>query len=203
MTTKRCALVLLLMVGVLGLLPAAAVAHECTTCPSFKNPPTAAARNLASLAGCWVGQGPNGVAAKISYEIGSGGSSLIEKMWVDNQKPVMTVYHLDGDTMLAEHFCSLGNQVRMRSEPVDAKGAENENVLTLRFFDATNRTFSPTDSHMTYVKFDFSRAIGKADTRELDVEWGLDCGDVETPQPFTFTRSSTAESCEVAAAASK
>jgi hypothetical protein len=178
MIIRRYALLLLLITGALGLLPTAAVAHECPACPSFKNPATADAKNLASLVGCWVGRGPDGVAAKITYEIGSGGSALIEKLSVVDQEPVFTVYHMDGDTTLAEHFCSLGTQVRMRSEP-----ATTATVLTLRLYQATNIALSPTGSHMTYVRFNFS------DTTRLQVEWGLDCGDVETPQAFVFTRA--------------
>ena len=191
MITKRCALVLLLITGALALLPTAAVAHECPACPSFKTPATANAKNLASLVGCWVGRGPDGVAAKITYEIGSGGSALIEKMSVTNQEPVFTVYHMDGDTTLAEHFCSLGTQVRMRSEPATTTTVEN--VLTLRFYETTNLALSPTGSHMTYVRFNFS------DTTRLQVEWGLDCGDVETSQAFVFTRAT----CEVPVSTSR
>src|SRR5437773_820470 len=46
------------------------MAQVCANCPSFVKDPPMAVKNLASLAGCWVGKGPNGLGAKVSYELG-------------------------------------------------------------------------------------------------------------------------------------
>ena len=142
----------LLFVAALALLQGSARSQVCSTCPSFSSGSTLSIKKLASLVGCWVGKRePDGLAAKVSYQLGSEDTALLETIWIENNPTMFTIYYLDGDVAMAHHFCSYGNQLRMRAEP-----SLISSVLFLKFFDATNLK-SSNDNHMTYIKFTISR----------------------------------------------
>lgn len=168
---------LLLATAVICLPLSASEAQICRTCPSFTKSDSAPIKKLASLVGCWSGKrSPDGLAAKLSYELASEQTALLETIWIENNPTMYTMYYLDGDVGMAHHFCSYGNQLRMRAEP-----AAEQNVLFLRLFDATNLR-SPNDDHMTHIKFAFH------DEDHFDVEWGLHHNGKDIPQPYSFQR---------------
>lgn len=177
--TMRVPLALLLLGGALALVPVAAGAHECKTCPSFKKSTSPAVQSFAGLVGCWSGKGPNAVPAELSFEMGGDGTALLETMWVKDHPPVYTIYSLDGENLVANHYCSLGNQVKLQAlaprEPKD---------LVFKYVDASNRSVG-SDAYMSAVKFDVKGTT-------LNVDWTLMCdgtdGTKVIPQPFTFER---------------
>jgi hypothetical protein len=159
--------------------PAPGKETGCQTCRSLQKAAAAApgVKNLNSLTGCWTGQGPGGVKTEISYEIGSGRSALLETQWVEKQPPIYTVYYMDGNNLTAHHFCSYGNQIRLRAER-----SSDPKVLRFAFVDASNLPDRNHD-HMNSVKFTFR------DRDHFDMEWGLHRGGKDMPQPFTYTRA--------------
>ncbi|MBI4548724.1 MAG: hypothetical protein HY707_12130 [Ignavibacteriae bacterium] len=99
---------------------------------------------LKSLAGTWKGKDQEGKPITLTYKVVSAGSSIMETLDVgENQEAMITMYHLDGDRLTMTHYCSLGNQPRMRAE----KTAKDSKTLKFSFVDATNMS-SPKDSHM-------------------------------------------------------
>src|SRR5262245_33835119 len=68
---------------------------------------------LKSLAGEWQAQGPHGLT-KVSYEIVSGGTAVMETIIPPQEPTMVTLYHRDGDQLMMTHYCSGGNQPRMR-----------------------------------------------------------------------------------------
>jgi hypothetical protein len=107
----------MLLVTALALLPVSADSQVCRTCPSFTKSIVPQINKLAQLAGCWVGKRePDGLAAKVCYELGSERTALLETIWIENNPTMYTIYYLDGDVGMAHHFCSYGNQLRMRAE---------------------------------------------------------------------------------------
>lgn len=101
----------------------------------------AAFDRLKSLAGVWEGESPHGTV-RVSYAVVSAGSTVMETIDQAGHAGMMaTMYHLDGDRLMMTHYCSAGNQPRMRlvsSTPSD---------LTFEMFDATNLA-SNNDAHM-------------------------------------------------------
>jgi len=172
-----------LLCGVAVLLSATpSHAQICPICPSFFRTSSPPIKKLASLTGCWIGKRiPDGLGAKVSYELGSEQTALLETIWIENNPTMYTIYYLDGDVGMAHHFCSYGNQLRMRAEQL-----ADQNVLSLKLVDATNLP-SRDDNHMTYVKFAFR------DKDRFDVEWGLHHNGKDIPQPYIFQR--VGESC--------
>jgi hypothetical protein len=131
---------------------------------------------LKSLAGDWQGKGDDGQPFYVSYKIVSNGSALVETLSPASESAMITLYHLDGDSLIATHYCSIGNQPRMRAQsPTGEVGS-----LNFTFIDATNLA-KPTDSHMRSLTLTFKdkdhlvqtwtfRNNGKDESMTLDLE---------------------------------
>lgn len=132
---------------------------------------------LKFLVGDWQGKGPDGKTIQASYQLTSGGTSLLETITPGQEPSMTTLYHVDGHHLMLTHYCSLGNQPRMIADI--PKGQ----VKTLRFayLDATNLE-SPTDPHMHKVNFAFQ------DHDHFTQEWVLSKDGNEMPHTFTFER---------------
>lgn len=176
---KKSTLCYLGLVFALALVTAPTYSHQCMTCESFNNTQRIAAQNLAALQGCWLGSSTSGVASEVSYEMGSDGTSLLEIQWVEGYSPVYTIYYMDGTGVAAHHFCSMGNQIRMKGTE-----AADGSYIDFRFLDATNMQ-SANQPHMTGTKVTFD------DPNNITVEWSSFCDDgtgVQVTQ-FTYTRA--------------
>ena len=128
MTASRPALTLFLLA-----MPAAAT-----------DSPTAWDR-LKTLVGTWQradASTPAGKAFRIRYRLISADSALVEEFGDPAKQPTQTVFHLDGDRVLATHYCAQGNQPRLR-----LRSASSQDVLVFDFLDATNLR-SAADSHL-------------------------------------------------------
>lgn len=86
---------------------------------------------LKSLVGDWQGT-YEGKPARVSYRLVSNGTALMETMEGEDASQMVTLYHPDGASLLMTHYCSMGNQPRMRS-----KGLESGR-LDFSYVDATN-----------------------------------------------------------------
>ncbi len=64
----------------------------------------------------------------------------------------MTLYHLDGDSLLATHYCPQGNQPRLKLSPVSTP-----NQLSFHFLDATNLS-DMGDSHQHSLGFEIKKS---------------------------------------------
>ena len=89
---------------------------------------------LRSLAGRWVGVASAHRRVRSGYEVVAGGSAVLERL-VDegeSESEMTTLYHVDGNRLLATHFCSAGNQPRLVASGVE------DGVIRFRFLDITN-----------------------------------------------------------------
>lgn len=98
---------------------------------------------LKALAGDWEardGTAYGGKPIRISYKVVSQGTSVMETYYQVGSDfiDMVTLYHLDGDSLALTHFCAVNNQVRMRAEPLTADGK----VLRFHFVDAANLSAS-------------------------------------------------------------
>jgi len=97
---------------------------------------------LKALAGDWEardGTAYGGKPIRISYKVVSQGTSVMETYYQVGSDfiDMVTLYHLDGDSLALTHFCAVNNQVRMRAEPVTADGK-----VRFNFVDAANLSVS-------------------------------------------------------------
>ena len=75
-----------------------------------------------------------GFAARVSYRLVSNGTALMETLESAHDDQMVTLYHRDGSSLLLTHYCSQGNQTRMRS-----RGLEGGR-LVFAYVDASNVT---------------------------------------------------------------
>jgi hypothetical protein len=120
---------------------------------------SAAFVRLKALAGEWKAQTKEG-EAHLSYEVISGGHSVVERDSEGNRPPMLTVYYLDGNRLLLTHYCMAANQPRMQARQFDAGTGE----LKFEFLDASNLA-NPGTGHMHNATIRF------VDENHVTTEW--------------------------------
>ena len=139
--------------------------------------PHSALDPLKFLIGEWQGTRPDGQALRVTYQLTSGGSALLETIMPEKEPSMTTLYHVDGRHLMLTHYCSLGNQPRMIA---DLPRGEVKK-LSFSFLDATNLA-SPTDPHMHKVTFTVQ------DRDHITQEWVLSKDGKDMPHVFTLQR---------------
>lgn len=123
---------------------------------------------LKSLEGAWEGDGSDGTPAHFSYKVVSAGSVVMETIdHSDMPEMMVTMYHLDGDNLMMTHYCSAGNQPRMRLVSSTPAG------LTFEMYDATNLP-SKDDAHMRKL------VISWTDKDHITADWTMSKGGKDT-----------------------
>ena len=88
------------------------------TCADEKSPTNAQRFDaLKKLAGEWVEVGKDGKPTDklvSSVRVTSAGTAVEETLFPGSDHEMVTMYHLDGDDLILTHYCSLGNQPRLR-----------------------------------------------------------------------------------------
>lgn len=99
----------------------------------------AAFEKLKALKGAWSGPigAVNGPKGKITYDVISGGSVVMEVLFPGEPHEMRSMYHLDKGELIMTHYCSGGNQPHMRL----SKAASNASKLVFDFDGGTN--FNP------------------------------------------------------------
>jgi hypothetical protein len=111
-------------------------------------------RRLQRLEGEWRGGSPGGKEIRLTYRVASNNSIVIESYrhrydGRDMDDEMVTVYHLDDGELVLTHYCTLGNQPRMKADLDDAP-----DVLRFGYVGATNLSH-PDCLRMSGVTFEF------------------------------------------------
>jgi hypothetical protein len=137
----------------------------------------AAWAQLKSLAGTWEGEF-EGKKATVVYTMVSGGSVVMESMKMPAPEPDMvTMYHRDGAGLVATHYCSIGNQPRMRA----AEGSADAKTIKFRFADITNLS-KPDAAHIRHLTITF------LDPDHFTQNWTSSAKGKEQSETFRWTR---------------
>ena len=123
------------------------------------NNASAAFDRLKKLAGTWEGTTPDGKAERVVYEVIANGTAVIERD-AHEGGTMETVYHLDGDKLVLEHYCMAGNQPRMRASSYNPQTGE----LQFDFVGVENLS-SHAAGYMHHAKFRF------VDDNQFAAEW--------------------------------
>lgn len=78
---------------------------------------------LAELVGTWQAQLGDGRVVPVEIRLTAGGSALVETWTMSETRESLTIYTVDGDRLMATHYCPQGNQPRLLLEGVDEDGA--------------------------------------------------------------------------------
>ncbi len=102
---------------------------------------------IKSLSGDWIHtKGEQKGQVALSVRVIAGGSAVVQREFPGSPMEMITVYHLDGDDVMLNHYCMLGNQPRMK-----VTMGEQKDTLVFNFVEATNLT-SKNDAHMHHGK---------------------------------------------------
>ncbi len=143
-------------------------------------------KKLSGLVGNWTGKSGSGRENRVNYRLTAGGTVLVETWSLSAGRESMTLYHLDGESLIATHYCPQGNQPRLVLMPADE-------TMHFAFLDGTNLQV-PGKSH----QYSFWLKIKDRDhfqRNEIYVENGTasETAPVEDPkETFDYTRTDTA-----------
>ena len=146
---------LILMFGALGI------------CGAMANDPAGANASgreifarLEKLTGSWSGTTASGKTHHVSYRTTAAGSVLVETWTLGAGRESMTLYALDGDRLLATHYCPQGNQPRLAYVGTDAQGGAQ-----FRFVDGTNLHVAGASHQQAFwIRFDGEREFSRGET---------------------------------------
>ena len=131
---------------------------------------TAAFERLVSLVGEWTGE-QNGRQIRVTYSLVADGSTLVEEFRSDKGATMMTMFTVDGEHLVATHYCSAHNQPQMVTQPISGAEANPFNFS----LDRITGMSSPDDWHNTGLEFQLE------DKDHLSQEWTyLDHGKMGT-----------------------
>ena len=137
----------------------------------------AAFARLKTLVGQWEATTSSG-KVRLSYELVSGDTALLERESSETMPSMVTVYYVDGGRLLLTHYCMVGNQPRMQAKAFNPDSGE----IDFQFLDATNLS-SPAAGHMHNAK------IRIVDNNHLASEWQFyDNGKQKFNETAQYTR---------------
>lgn len=88
---------------------------------------------LQTLVGEWEGKTEKGRVLKVSYRLTANNTVLVETWTLGPQRESLTLYHMDNESLIATHYCPVGNQPRLRF-----KEGGSASVFVFEFVSATN-----------------------------------------------------------------
>lgn len=125
---------------------------------------------MKTLVGVWKSEPKEGKYDSISYELIAADSALMERAG-----NMVTMYYLDGDKLMATHFCEAKNQPRLVATTDDAT-----NIIQFNFLDITNA--KPEEPHIHSARFVFD------DGEHLTQHWTWYANGKEQGFDFVLTK---------------
>jgi hypothetical protein len=137
----------------IAILPTLLLALIATSAaPSGQDAPGKQAfAKMKTLVGKWkgtMGSGKDAMPASVEYKLTGSGTALVETLGPGSPFEMVSVFHMDGDSLVMTHYCGAGNQPFMKFQP-----GKNPNVVFFDFVRGSN--MKPTDMHMHRVTFTF------------------------------------------------
>src|SRR5437773_8682670 len=157
-------------VGVMALLVAAAALA------ADKTKSEEAFDRLASLKGEWKGE-INGVDTTLIYTLTANASALMEECRPRKGPEMITMFTIDGDHLIATHYCSTKNQPQIATSTI----TDAQKPLTFSLVRVTGLK-SADDWHNTGL------TVIQEDNDHLTQEWSYQFKDKTGKNVFHFTR---------------
>jgi hypothetical protein len=136
----------------------------------------AAFNRLASLKGEWVGEA-FGVKTTLVYTLTANGSALMEQCRPEKRPEMITMFTIDGDHLIATHYCSAKNQPQMATSAIN----DPQKPLAFSLVQVTGLK-SPDDFHNTGL------TVTQEDDNHLTQEWSYQSRGKTGKNTFHFTR---------------
>lgn len=136
----------------------------------LQSPSATPFEQIAAMKGKW--QVREAASLQIVFEPTAGGSVIVERWMVGERMHSLTLYHRDGERLLATHYCPQGNQPRL------AASAAVDGEIRFAFLDATD--LDPHESFQHDLAF---KRHADGSVSRSEVYWGPDGAGEES----TFT----------------
>jgi hypothetical protein len=131
---------------------------------------------LASLKGEWKGQ-MDGINTSLTYTLTANGSALMEQCQPQKGAEMVTMFTVDGDHLIATHYCSAKNQPQMATSAI----ADVQKPLAFSLVRISGLK-SPAAFHNTGL------TIIQEDNDHLTQEWSYQFKGKTGKNIFHFTR---------------
>jgi hypothetical protein len=141
--------------------PASAAAPAATAAPASAaaprgpaQPASAAYDRMKALVGEWIDvEGHFGMKDQVAvtYRLTGNGTTVVETMFRGTPHEMITMYSKDGDDLVLTHYCSSGNQPRMRARTFDGRAIDFA-------YDGGTNLDPAKDMHMHSARFEFVSA---------------------------------------------
>jgi hypothetical protein len=139
----------------------------------------AAFERLATLVGEWRGIA-DGQKVTVTYSLIADGSTLVEEFLPpDRSETMLTLFAVDGDRVIATHYCAAGNQPQMVTGPITRS---EDNPFKFSLTRITGRRSSDEDWHNTGLE------IRLEDKDRLTQRWTYVYKGKQGTNTFHFTR---------------
>jgi hypothetical protein len=133
---------------------------------------------MKTLLGSWKGKDGHGNGVDVTYSLVADGTALMESLDIGPSKENMvTLYTLSGGNTVLTHYCSMGNQPRMKLDGPKS----DEQTLVYTYVDATN-VKSDRDPRMHDL------TIRLKDKDHFSQEWTLRIEGKTTSTVYEFER---------------
>jgi len=137
---------------------------------------------LTSLKGDWKGE-PEGAKISVSYTLTANGSALMEEFRPESGPVMVTMFTVDGDHLIATHYCSAKNQSQMVTSAI----TDAQKLLAFSLARITGLK-SPDDWHNTGL------TVIQEDNDHLNQEWTYQSKGKSGRTVFRYTRVRQGES---------
>jgi hypothetical protein len=153
-TSRAAAVVAMIAVAMIGVN---AQAHDGHDHAAKKPAANAIFEKLKGLAGTWEANmmTADGEKTKVIYEVSANGTVVQETSFAGSPHEMITMYTLDGDAIVATHYCAGDNQPTLRLDATKSKGDE-------LVFDFVNVRGRNTKGHINGLTVKFG-ADGKVE----------------------------------------
>jgi DNA-binding PadR family transcriptional regulator len=131
---------------------------------------------LATLKGEWSGE-QEGVKIRLIYTLTANGSALMEEFRPESGAVMITMFTVDGDHLIATHYCSAKNQPQMITSAI----TDVQKPLAFSLARITGLK-SADDWHNTGL------TIIQADNEHLTQEWTYQSKEKSGKRIFRYTR---------------
>ena len=132
---------------------------------------------LTLLVGLWKGV-QDGTEVKLTYTLTANGSALMEEFKPKDGPVMITMFSVDGDHLIATHYCSARNQPQMTTEPITEPTTKR---LAFSLVRVTGLT-TPDDWHNTGL------VMVLEDNEHLVQEWKYQYKGETGTRTFHYTR---------------
>src|SRR5438874_10524772 len=160
-------------VGLIGMI---ALVMAAAYLPADKTKSEEAFDRLTSLTGEWKGE-QKGVKISLIYTLTANGSALMEEFRPESGAVMITMFTVDGDHLIATHYCSAKNQPQMITPAI----SDVQKPLAFSLARITGLK-SPDDWHNTGL------TVIQEDNDHLTQEWTYQSKGKSGKRIFRYTR---------------